>query len=116
MRFPAEIKQWRQSKALTQKDAAQSLGIPLGTLRNLEQGRYQPSVLAVMGMRTFMNETPLFTKGERHRRLKDPEDIRNRFTIRARPDELTSWKIAAAAAGKTLSAWLREAAKKALKR
>lgn len=55
-----------------------------------------------------------YTKGLRHRRLKDATDIRERFTFRVRSDELASWRIAAAATGKTLSGWLREAAKKAL--
>lgn len=55
-----------------------------------------------------------FTTGEKHRRLKDPRDLRNRFTIRVRRDELAAWRIAAARTGQTLSRWLRDAARKAL--
>lgn len=60
-----------------------------------------------------MTEQTPYTNGIKHRKLKDRSDIRNRFTLRVRDDELIAWKIAAAASKKTLSKWLRDAAKAA---
>jgi putative transcriptional regulator len=41
-----KLKDWRKTQKLTQKQAAKRLSIPLATLRNWEQGRYQPVGLA----------------------------------------------------------------------
>lgn len=37
-----DIRAWRERLGLSQQQAADKLGIPAGTLRNWEQGRYKP--------------------------------------------------------------------------
>ena len=39
MTFAAKLKKLREEKGLTQEDLASASGIPLGTLRDYEQGR-----------------------------------------------------------------------------
>lgn len=36
---PAEIKAWREARHLDQLQFSQALGVPLGTIRDWEQGR-----------------------------------------------------------------------------
>jgi DNA-binding transcriptional regulator YiaG len=42
MKFPDRLRAWRKKKKLTQEKAAQVLGVPVGTFRDWEQGRYEP--------------------------------------------------------------------------
>lgn len=44
---PLDLYRWRQSLSLTQKQAAETLGIPIGTYQNWEQGIRAVPALAV---------------------------------------------------------------------
>jgi transcriptional regulator with XRE-family HTH domain len=45
--FRNKLKLWRKSKDLSQEEAAEHLGVPTGTLQGWEQGRHQPTDLAM---------------------------------------------------------------------
>jgi DNA-binding transcriptional regulator YiaG len=42
MRFRRTLQAWRKREGLSQSQAAKAIGIPIDTLQNWEQGRYEP--------------------------------------------------------------------------
>ena len=48
--IPHKLRAWRKKRGLTQDAAAAELGVPLGTLRDWEQGRSEPRGLAARAL------------------------------------------------------------------
>jgi len=56
MKFSTQLKHWRQANKLGQEQAASRLAVPIGTLRNWEQGRNLPSKFALGALIEMINE------------------------------------------------------------
>jgi DNA-binding transcriptional regulator YiaG len=56
--LPALIVRWRLQRNLTQADAARHLGVPIGSIRNWEQGRTTPKGLALIGLLACLDHEP----------------------------------------------------------
>lgn len=59
MTFADKLKKWRKSKSLSQEEAAEHLGVPTGTLQGWEQGRHQPTDLAMETILRILNRFPI---------------------------------------------------------
>jgi transcriptional regulator with XRE-family HTH domain len=59
MTLPHKLKTWRKSKSLSQEEAAEHLGVPTGTLQGWEQGRHQPTDLAMEAILRILNRFPV---------------------------------------------------------
>ncbi|HKC68822.1 MAG TPA: helix-turn-helix transcriptional regulator [Bacteroidia bacterium] len=57
--FSARVKQLRKANKLTQLDLAESLDIDVRTIKNIEAGSYNPTLVIVIGLsKAFKIEIP----------------------------------------------------------
>ena len=89
MTFADKLKKWRKSKSLSQEEAAEHLGVPTGTLQGWEQGRHQPTDLAMETILRILNRFPI-TIEERKKYNNKEIELRKlpfRGSLRARREQ-----------------------------
>lgn len=59
-----ELKSWRTARGLSQSDLAARLPVPLGTLRDWEQGKREPHALLPRALRDLDRELKAKSKGK----------------------------------------------------